>query len=215
MAPSFKALIAAVALAGCAPLTAEAPLFSPADQIGPAPLTEGVWIQIGEDCPARMARRRGRLPAACAPGELSRLPDGAWQFHVRTQARTVDGAWEPERDEMMRLLIAPAIERPNAETYAPLYLAEYVQWAEQSGPRYFAIAPIGALPATEIYVVALDCGDVLRDGPIAGVREVRDEEGKIVSCIAASQAAVREAARRAVIENLGQVDETRLLFVRP
>ncbi len=213
MAPWFKAIIATAALAGCAPLTAEEPLFSPADQLGPAPLTEGVWIQIGEDCPARMARRRGRLPAACAPGELRRLLDGAWQFHVRTPART--GAAEPERDEVMRLVLAAATERPNAETYAPLYLAEYLQEAEPRGPRYLAIAPIGVLPATEIYVVALDCGDVLRDGPIAGVREVRDETGKIVSCIAASQAAVREAARRAIIENLGQVDETRLMFVRP
>jgi hypothetical protein len=44
--------------------------------------------------------------------------------------------------------------------------------------------------------------DALREGPIPGVEEVVGEEAFERLCIAGSRQAVREAARRATIENL-------------
>jgi hypothetical protein len=117
----------------------------------------------------------------------------------------------------LRMIIAPASETPNWQAYAPLYVAEYASdGTAHPGPRYAVIAPIGTLPATEIFVIGeIGCADVLRDGPVEGVREVRDEADRLIHCVASSQAAVRAAARRALIENLAQINDTRLLFVRP
>ena len=208
----FLTLMAA-ALIGCAPLTAEVPLFSPSDQIGPPPLSEGFWIAVSDECPVGLAHRRVRLPRVCTPGELRRLPDGAWL--LRSHIRAHDG--QPAQEITLRMVIAPATEHPNPQAFSPLYLAEYAPLNE-TGPqtsRYAAIAPIGALPATEILVVGeIDCTDALRDGPIEAVGEVRDDKGALVRCIANNRAAVREAVRRAVIENLNHLDQTRLVLVR-
>lgn len=209
--PRVWALAAVAMLAGCASLTAEAPLFAPGDQIGPAPLTEGIWVQVGEGCPLRAARRAGRLPAACAPMELRRLDDGAWLLTPLAPARD-EGELGP-----MRLIIAPATEHPSAEAFAPLYVAEYAPVTPRPGDDglgYAAIAPLGQLPAEEMFVVAsIGCADVLRDGPIDGVSEMLDAEGERVGCVAATQAAVREAARRALIENLNYLEEAKLVLV--
>jgi hypothetical protein len=223
MTRAFIVLMAAAALAGCASLTAEAPLFTPADQIGPAPLMEGVWIQTSEKCPARNARRRGRLPAACVPAELRRVPDGAWVLRVQDHVDldpedTGDG---PPR--AYRLIIAPATENRTPETYSPLYLVEYqpLEAAEPVKPAYAVVVPVSEMPAREFRVIGVvSCVAILRDGSIEGVAVTRDERGEITSCVASQQRAVREAARRQTIESLGSLlsepgEGERWLFVRP
>jgi hypothetical protein len=223
----FLAVLLAAALAACAELTAEAPLFTPADQIGPPPLTEGIWITLQEDCPDSFAHRRiGRFPADCTPFELTRLEDGAWQARLRVDL--VYGISAQERAESeetagpYRLIIAPAVERADADAYAPIYVAETTR-ADASGVGYMVIAPIGAKPATTaLIVLSVGCADILRDGPIEGVSEqhrVRiDESGvehrELSGCIASTQGAVREAARRALIENLDEMLERRFVHVR-
>jgi hypothetical protein len=228
-------LIAAAALSACASLTAEAPLFSTADQIGPPPLTEGIWIFVNEDCPVRNVRRVGRFPRQCSPIELRRTEDGAWRLTFRE-----DLAINPPRsdDENMdgpfRVIIAPATEHPTADAYAPLYVAEIVQPEEGRGTGYAVIAPISAMPATEFLAIGqIDCAVILRDGPIEGVTphytvrttelrpdaapadDVAQTEEVLSGCTASSQSAVREAARRAVIESLDSLYETRFVWARP
>ncbi len=213
------ALIAAAMLTGCAALTANAPLFLPADQVGPAPLAEGVWIQINEHCPERNARRTGRLPRECYPAELRRAADGAWSFSFQEHVRMESDA----SPRALRLVIAPATERQPSDAYVSLYLAEYtpLETSESQDLHYAVIVPVGTLPAEEFYVVGqIGCSEILRDGPIEGVTETHDEAtGNLTGCVAADQAAVREAARRSVIEQLSELlsadSAIRLLFVRP
>jgi hypothetical protein len=217
---SWLGALVTLALCACAPLTAERPLFSVRDQIGPAPIIEGVWIAIDDHCPARMAHRRGRLPKACSPMRISRQPDGSWLLGPLTPRRPQAN----DEDAPYRFVLAPAIERPSAEAYAPIYVAEaFKVGAEDLHPNYVVIAPINALPAAEMYLIIVECGDILRDGPIAGVR-VRygapgpantEDERAIESCVASNQRAVREAARREVIESIAHLNSTHLMFVRP
>jgi hypothetical protein len=217
------ALVAAAFLTGCAALTANAPLFTPADQVGPAPLNEGIWIQINEKCTERNAQRRGRLPAECFPAELRRDAEGAWIFSFQDHVRSNPEVDLPEETpRSWRLIIAPATERQPADSFVPLYLAEYVpvDVVENNAPHYAIIVPVGTLPAQEMYLVPqIGCTEILRDGPIEGIAATRNDTGTITSCIASEQAAVREAARRATIENLsellGEQPSGRFLFVRP
>jgi hypothetical protein len=197
-------------LGACAPLTAEAPLFSLADQVGPPPLSVGVWRQGGEGC----AHEGGTAMEACARIELSRTGDGAWLYVMRS----------PEADEVQeqlswRVIVAPALESDRAEYYAPLYVAEYVSLDEPGRPLYAVVAPVGAMPAREVRMLAMiDCDDALREGPIPGVSEVQGEEAFDRVCVARSRTAVREAARRALIENLSLVlgdVRTRFIWVSP
>ncbi len=204
------AVVAGLAVAACSPLTARSPLFSASDQIGPPPLSTGVWMSVSEHCPASAAQ--GPLPSACELAELRRLPDGAWILRFREPAH--DGIAEKEVE--LRMLIVAATEHPTGEAYAPLYLAEYEDPTQSPPVRYAAIAPRGVMPATDIRVIAdIDCADVLRDGPVTGVSEVRDAHGALVRCIADGPRAVRESVRRAVIENLRDLDENRLVFIHP
>lgn len=237
-------LLCAATLGACAELTAEAPLFAPSDQIGPPPLTEGIWIVVSEECPDYNARRRsGRFPADCTPFELTRLEDGAWRARLRVDL--VYGLSAQERAESeetagpYRLIIAPAVERTEADAYTPLYVAETTR-AEASGAGYMVIAPLGEKPATSaLIVLSIGCADILRDGPIEGITphfterttespalvdsasaagpndEPIETEQILAGCTASTQAAVREAARRAVIENLDEMSERRFVHVRP
>lgn len=223
----LRALLLAVALAGCAQLTAEVPLFSPADQIGPPPLSEGVWITIGEDCPERNAHRRGRFPKACAPLEIGRLPDGAWSARYRVDlayglTREERAEAETEAARTMHFIVVSAVERRDPDAYAPLYVAEIEPRAPDDKVGYAVIAPLGAMPATSMLVLGgIGCADALRDGPIEGVAEHYtdrvDEAGvtqhELSSCVASSQASVREAARRSLIENIATVWEQRYVYV--
>lgn len=243
----IAATLLAAALGACAELTADAPLFTPADQIGPPPLTEGIWISIGEHCPDYNARRRsGRFAADCTPIELSRLQDGAWQARVRMDL--VYGVTRAERDEAeqsdagpYRLIIAPAVERADSESYAPLYVVEMSPRTDSAHIGYMVVAAIGVKPATSALVTGpINCQEILRDGPIEGItvsygtrttEPAADEsapstaappgdapaesEPPVSGCSATTQAAVREAARRAVIENLEEMTQRRFVYVRP
>lgn len=220
----------ATAIAGCAELTAERPLFSVADQGHASPIATGVWIAISEQCPERHVRTRGRFPAACSPFELRPTLDGAWRFAARAdlayglsaeERAQAEQEWRPRE-----IIIASAVERAlDEETFAPLYIAEVRPADAATGSiGYAVIVPVGAIPATEMLVlVSIDCDQILRDGPIADValvyetrvREDGTEERTLSSCVAATQAAVREAARRAVIENTAQLGSARYMRARP
>ncbi len=223
---SFSALLLAGLLGACASLTSKAPLFSVTDQIGPPPLAEGTWIALGPDCSARNVRR-SRYPKDCSPITIARLPDGAWSARYRVDLAT--GMNSEERAEAeaqaaypLRLVIAPAVERRTPEAFSPLYVAEIVPTAPDENIMYAILAPVGALPATSMYVLAgIGCADILRDGSVEGIeahyREVTVEEAALPGaaadetqtaapvlsgCAASTQAAVREAARRTLIEKV-------------
>lgn len=220
---SAVALALAAALGACANLSAEAPLFSVADQTGPAPLAEGVWIALGEDCPERNLLRIRRFPQQCSPIEIDRLPDGAWRVRYRVDlaiglTREERASAEADAARIMRLIVVPAVERQSSDTYAPLYVAESAPQSADDRVSYYVIVPQGTLPAESILLLSgIGCADALREGPIAGVTEQYtervDELGvahqDLTGCVASSQAAVREAARRAVIENLATLFNTR------
>jgi hypothetical protein len=220
--------LCAVALAACAQLRAEAPLFSPADQTGPAPLREGIWIAIGEGCADRNTRRRSRFPRECEPMQISRMADGTWLAAPRIDLianlnRAEREQANIETAEPLRAIIAPAVERPLGGEYAPVYVAELRALRSETPATNFAVlAPLGPMPAEAFYVIApLGCAAILREGPIPGIAPEYmtrvDESGEhqdLSGCVASSQAAVREAARRAVIENIGSLMEQRYVFVR-
>lgn len=219
---SAVALALAAALGACANLSAEAPLFSVADQIGPSPLVEGVWIALSENCPERNLSRR-RFPQECSPVEIDRLPDGAWRVRYRVDlavgmTREERARAEADAARIMRLIIVPAIEHPAPDAYAPLYVAESAPQSAEDHVSYFVIVPQGTLPAESIFVLTgIGCAAALNEGPIEGVTEQYtervDESGaahqELSGCVASSQAAVREAARRAVIENLATLFDAR------
>jgi hypothetical protein len=217
---AFLIAAALLSLGACAPLVAETPLFSPADQIGPAPLQEGTWMFVSEECPMRNARRRGRLPAECRPGELRRLADGAWSFRFQDHVQLSEEVAGPHA---LRMVIVPVTEQPQPDAYASFYVIERMWTAPvEETPRagYTVLVPIGELPAREAFLFEeIYCVGLLREGPIDGVAEVVDERGELVRCVASSQAAVREAARRYVLANLNRMlqddEHNRFVFVRP
>jgi hypothetical protein len=217
------------ALCGCAELRAERPLFAPADQTGRAPLTEGIWIAVSDECPERYARSRGRFPADCTPFELRRAESGAWRVALR--ADLAYGLSREDRSEAEQssgpflLIVAPAAERTLQEDeFASVYLAEMRREdGADEGVGYLVIAPVGTLPASDVRVASIGCHDILRDGPIDGVTpEYRDRqveggaiEQDISGCVATTQAAVREAARRTMIEDFETLIGTRYVHARP
>lgn len=228
--PRLAALLLAAAISACAELTADAPLFTPADQAGAPPLTEGIWIGLAEDCPQRHARARGRFPMACAPLEIRRAEDGAWRARFRIDL--VYGLTAQERADAAddvgpyRVVIAPAVEREiPGDSYAPLYLGEMRnETADTTTVGYVAIAPMGVMPATSFTLTGpINCEVILRDGPIEGINASYTEEATpdgqvtrtIGACTPMTQAAVREAARRAAIEDLGAMAQGRFVYVRP
>jgi len=238
------AAAAASALCGCASLDAEHPLFSTADQIGPAPIQEGIWLAVGtDDCPEANAHRRGNWDRQCVPLEIRRAEDGAWQARWRIDLAprlSAKDRADAERYGVMRFVLAPATEHPSTDAFSPLYVAEVTQLtADDDSPTYFAIAPIGELPATAMLALDVSCYAILRDGPIDGVtvtytqpisstptqpklRQASDAapapeapSSEIESCTAHSQGAVREAVRRELIEDVGRDYGQRFVRVRP
>lgn len=218
---------AALALLACAcsPLTAEHPLFSSTDQIGPPPFTEGYWVMVGDQCPRAVALRRGRLSGDCQEFQLRRNADGSWRFFGDAR----DEKTRELKHFEVQFVVAPATEHPAPDAYAPLYVAEYLEPDDPDNPpdtppserpvRYAALAPIGTLPATELAGnFQIGCTEILRDGPIDGVnvqRETSNGQEVVRGCVAANQAAVREAARRAIIDGLANIDQQRLVYRRP
>jgi hypothetical protein len=231
MAIHLRSLILVAALGGCSMLTAEAPLFSPADPNGPPPLTEGVWIIVGEECPEVYARRRvGRFPEGCTPMELRRSHWGAWQATVRGDLifNLSDSARAELQEQAeagpLTIVLAPAVENIAPDVYAPVYVAEISPRLPDEAITYAVVAPIGPMPATSALLVpGVFCSSILRQGPIEGIEQryvtrIDDsgvERQEPQGCVAATQAAVREAARRAVIENLDEMMQRRLVYVRP
>lgn len=204
---NVRTLLAAASLAvvsACAPLTAEEPLFAPADTSGPPPLAEGVWVQLSDTCEPEDAPGAG-LPAGCARTEVQRLPDGSWRFLMWPQPASDDenrGETLNEEPLQWRFALAPATERDVAGDYAPLYIAEYSA-TDDPTILYAVIVPIGDFPARELLLLPMiECSDALRDGAIAGVEEERQSDLEPRACYAHSQAAVRLAARRALVERL-------------
>lgn len=226
---SLATMLLVLALGACAELTAERPLFSVADQGELPALREGIWIGVGEGCPSYMAHRR-RFPSDCVPLDIRQQDDGAWRVEIRVDL--VEGMSAAERAEAeddaqngpYRVIIAPAVERTLGNSFAPLYLAELDLLRDDlSAVSYAVIAPRGEMPASEMWMAAtIGCDTIVRDGPIEGVtlRYVTrtDEQGtqreELDGCTASSQAAVREAARRVVIERLGELTQRRFVFVR-
>jgi len=206
-----------LALGACSPpLTSDHPLFAVADQTGPAPLAEGVWVALSARC-TREAALSATPPEDCEQMTLRRADEGAWV--ISGKDKDENGV---ERTEELRLVIAPAVHTADADAYAPLYIVQLS--AHDADPHsgapadariYMAFAPIGAMPARELYFIDVNCDAILREGPIDGVSTERDAQGNLSACRAANQTAVREAAQRATIEELSNIDQTRLLFVHP
>jgi hypothetical protein len=210
---TFRAvcLAAILSLGACAPLTAQAPLFSLADSASPPPLREGVWMQTDPACTPQTAQRG---EDGCTRIEVARGEDGGWLYTMRSTDEsgvTEENAW--------RFVIASAVETERGDEYAPLYVAEYVAIDEPDQPFYAVVAPVGIMPASEVRMVAMiDCDDALREGPIPGVEEQVGDEAAERLCIAASRGAVREAARRATIENLPVLlgeERARFVWISP
>lgn len=210
----FMAAILAVSLGGCASLTAESPLFARAPDSGPAAFTEGVWVEPSIECKLDALRAGAPIPEDCASLELRHESDDSWTVQTPAAPRPSD----PDSEVVLaRGVIASAVERDREGNYAPLYLYERVETAgSEDVIRYDVLVPIGPLPAQEMALIfEISCAEVLADGPIAGVREVRDEAGELVACVAQSQRAVREAVRRAAIENIGRLEVSRMVLLRP
>jgi hypothetical protein len=216
MAKLSMAALAALTLGACTPLTSSHPLFSLADATGPAPLSEGVWTALDENCTREMAAQTP-LPHGCDQIVLQRRADGAYE--VKGAGKDGDAG---ERPGALTLIIAPAVNTSSADAYAPLYLVQLsprdADAASNAPPQsriYAVFAPIGAMPAHEAFFTDIDCTAILREGPIAGVAEQHDPGGALSGCTTDSPAAVREAARRALIEAVSRIDEDRLVFAHP
>jgi hypothetical protein len=201
-------VLTALAAAACAPLTAQAPLFSAADQIGDPPLLEGTWVMVSKECPAADVKKSRELPKGCEPAEFRRLVGLGWSFSANESSTEANDKW--------RMVIAPATEHPSMNGSVPLYLAEYVD-VQDTAPfavRYAAIIPIGPRPAKEALVIQqINCTDILNDGDIPGVNKITDDEGNFVRCVATTKASVREAVRRGVIDKLGELQNNRMIYV--
>lgn len=243
----------AALVSGCAQLTAEHPLFSAADQVGPAPLAEGLWLSVGSECPERNILRRRNFDRGCQPFEIRRREDDLWE--IRARFDLVPRLSSQVRADAERIfatptvfVLAPAIEHPRRQAFAPLYLAEFqTPIPGIDGISYAVFVPFGELPARSILILSIGCDTALRDGPIDGVTVTYEEpeparetprpsrEFKIRArdlkqsglpseedvtrpasrCVANSQAAVREAARRELIESIGRSYEGRAFLVAP
>jgi hypothetical protein len=216
MAKILMAALAALTLGACTPLTSSRPLFSLADAAGPTPLSEGVWTALNENCTREMAARTP-LPEGCDQIVLHRRADGAYE--LKGAGKDSGGG---ERSAALTLIIAPAVSTSAADAYAPLYLvqlsprdADATSSASPQSRVYAVFAPIGAMPAREAFFTDIDCTAILREGPITGVTEQHGPGGALSGCTTDSPAAVREAARRALIEALGHIDQDRLVFAHP
>lgn len=205
------ALLLTLALAACGTLSAKAPLFATADQIEPAPIQEGVWIRIGEACPAAMLAA-ATYSSDCMPVEIRRTGDGAWLLTPRDDLQR-DRAPNEERSRASRMILAPLAD----DRGQPLFLAELrpAQPEADDDMSYAIIAPRDTAPASRFStLLAIDCDAVVNEGgPIDGlvvtyaqqsdevkaarVKKTPQPKPYISSCVALTQEAVREAARRA------------------
>ncbi len=200
------AALAASLLASCAMLSAEAPLFTVADQDPAFVLAEGLWAAKEADCTIDAAKSAPGDDTCVDWARISRAADGGW---------VVKFEGDSESDGPLRLIVAAAAPR-GTHPRAPLYVAESVN--QKNGEiGYGALVPRGeaAGPVTRLAVAGVSCSVATDDyGAIDGIALTR-EDGKVVKCIASTQAAVREATRRAAIETLATIGDNELVFVRP
>lgn len=196
--------LAAIMLSGCAMLTAEAPLFSPADQDPAFRLEEGLWAYRAADCRADPRRARPGRKSCLDWARLVRNADGSWR---------VESVGEDD-EAPMRFVIVPATAR-EGDARAPLYVAEATNEKEAS-PSYAAVIPRGEEtgPVRRLSFVAIACGAVLRDGTPPDIVVARGEDGAVTGCVAKTKDAVRDATRRAVIDALPTLGEEELVWVR-
>jgi hypothetical protein len=206
---------ALLATSACVSLTADAPLFTAADAANPIPIVEGVWVEVSESCAPATIQAPGPLPEACASFEVRRMGDG---WSIRTPAPGVTSFAGGETPDEASGIIASAVERDLDGLYAPLYVLERVGTDETGAVsiRYDGIIPVGERPAREVAMIfEISCGQALADGPIEGVTEDFEETGEQLVCKAHTRRAVREAVRRAAIENLPYLQNHRLILRRP
>ena len=72
--------LAALALSGCAMLTAEAPLFAPADQDVVFTLAEGLWAHREDECAVDPATSGPERDDCIDWARIVREADGAWRI---------------------------------------------------------------------------------------------------------------------------------------
>lgn len=206
----FTLLAALAALASaCSPLTAEAPLFSPADQDGQFTLAQGWWVGADPDCKVNPARSRPERKTCLEWARIVREADGRWLLSMAPGEGDDD-------DGPLRVVLVPAVVSRVGP--APLYLAEATNTKTgvimfggviargARGPdntvRRFALAPV-------------TCDVVEATGGVPGVELVRNEEGRVTSCIARTKDGALETTRRAALDALPEIGENDLVFVRP
>jgi hypothetical protein len=220
----MRTLLLTLALAGCAQLSAEAPLFSVADQPSEPPIVEGVWLVLGEGCPAENLTRSNNFSPPCEPMQITREPDGAWSARQRPDlvaGPTPEERAAPEQPREIRFLLVPAVERPLGAGQSTAFVAELQPPAPGDSTAYVIAVPTGALPAASLFILSgIGCADALADGPIADVEPLYTERAgpagettrELSGCVASTQAAVREAARRTLIANADELSEQRLVL---
>jgi hypothetical protein len=196
---------AALALAGCALLTAPAPLFTPADQDRAFALEEGLWAHRGAGCDADPARSSPRRKSCLDWVRIVRAGDGGWRAEPATK--------EDADDPPVRFLVVPAAKAEGAHR-APLYVAEGVT-EKDPAPGYAAIIPRGRDPGPvrRVVMIAVACSAVIREGDVPDITVQRDND-RIVGCTAATKDAVREATRRAALAELPVIGAEELVWVR-
>lgn len=200
------AFVALGLMAACTPLTATAPLFTPADQDSALVLAEGWWVGKDADCKVNPARSRPERESCLDWARITREPDGRWLL-----------SFQPgEDDDPLRVVLAPAVAK-GSRAIAPLYVAEAIN-VNTNAIAYAGFVARGERSedglVRRIAVAPVTCDLIDATGGIEGVEIVR-EETRIVRCIAGTQAAAKEAARRAALDALPILGESDLVFVRP
>lgn len=195
-------LASVMLLSGCAMLSAEAPLFAPADQDGVFALSQGLWAHRETDCTVD--------PATSAPEKKDCLD---WARITRTS----DGAWRVEfvgeDDPPMRFLVMPVVKAEDVRI-ARLYVAEATS-SKDPAPAYALVVPRGTLdtPVRRLAIQGIACAPLLRDSAPTDITFTR-EDGRITGCTAKTKDAVRDAARRSVFDALTDLGDEELVFVR-
>lgn len=203
---SLFAALAALSLSACTMLSAEAPLFSAADQAAEFAPPEGLWaIRDNPDCKVKPARSRPERDTCLDWYRVKRAEDGTW----RVTSLSND---DPEE---MRVVVVRASPGRHDEPLASLYVGEFVN-AAGDDISYFVLVPRGGAeqPLSRIAAAGVECFVTHGEwGEVPGI-VLRREDDKVVGCTAQTKDGVREAARRAAIAALPTLSDQELVFVR-
>ena len=185
-------------------LTADRPLFAPADGDPAFIMKQGLWAVRDPDCKADPAKTSPRRKSCIEWLRVSHAQDGAWVMS--------DSAGE---EEVRGVFVAAVAHEAGslASVYAGEFLSEgdtepaYVVVAPQAGPEGFV---------TRITYESVPCSVTdTPNPPIVGVALQRNEEGSVSGCKAETKEAVLEAARRAALDALPEFGRYRIEYVRP